>query len=151
MAFRTIPHIWHQDVDADKWPQWVNLFPLGNNSANPSSNVNLIATFYTYQPENTVRIPLMLKLEIAYEERKIRRKNCEWVKINEFSGRRAENLVGNVKAFKWVVCRIFWLIFLTHSSVALFSLNRLLVMGGYLLNLNLLSLVVVSGYQLEVV
>ena len=30
----------------------------------------------------------------------MRGKNCEWVKIKEFSDRGAKNLVGNVKAFK---------------------------------------------------
>ena len=73
------------NVDAEKQPQQLNLFPLGNNSVNPSSNVSLIATFYICQPENTVRIrqwgssvdPPILKSEIAYEERKIRRTNCE--------------------------------------------------------------------------
>ena len=43
-------------VDAEKRPQQLNLFLLGNYSANPSSNVNPTITFYTCQPENTVRI-----------------------------------------------------------------------------------------------
>ena len=75
----------------------------------------------------------------------MRKKNCEKLKSRNFSGRGVENLVGNVTAFKWVACRIFWLIFVTHSSVALFSLNRLLVMGGYLLSLSPLCSAVSSS------
>ena len=85
MAFRIVPHRQRQDVDAEKRPQQLNLFILGDYSANPSSNASLITIFYTCQPENTVRIhrwgsgvnPPMLKLEIMYIGRKMRIKNCE--------------------------------------------------------------------------
>ncbi|KAK9217356.1 hypothetical protein WN943_005983 [Citrus x changshan-huyou] len=43
-----------------------------------------------------------------------------------------------------------WLILLTPSPDALFSLNRLLVVDGYLLNFSPLSSTVASGCQLEV-
>ncbi|KAK9219228.1 hypothetical protein WN943_007869 [Citrus x changshan-huyou] len=45
-----------ESVDAEKRPQQLNLFILGNYSANPSSNANMTAIFCTCQPENTVRI-----------------------------------------------------------------------------------------------
>lgn len=65
-------------VDAKKQPQQLNLFSLGDNSTNPSSNIGLNATLYTYQSENTVRIrwwgsnvdPPMFKSEIVYKTKK---------------------------------------------------------------------------------
>ncbi|KDO40794.1 hypothetical protein CISIN_1g046124mg, partial [Citrus sinensis] len=45
-----------QDVDAEKRHEQLNLFLLGNYNVNLSSNASLNATFYIYQPENTVRI-----------------------------------------------------------------------------------------------
>ena len=95
-------------VDAEKRPQQLNLFLLGNYRANPSSNANMTVILCTCQPENTVRIrrwgsgvdPLMLKSEIVNKELKMRGKNCEWVEIKEFSNRGTKNLVGNVKAFR---------------------------------------------------
>ena len=73
------------NVDVENRHQQLNLLLLGNCSANPSSNTSLIATFYTCQPENAVRIrwwgsgidPSMLKLEIMYKVRTMRIKNCE--------------------------------------------------------------------------
>ena len=69
-------------VDAKKRPQQLNLFSLGDNSTNSSSNVGLNATLYTYQSENIVRIrrwgsnvnPPLFKSEIVYKRKKNEKK-----------------------------------------------------------------------------
>ena len=49
----------------------------------------------------------MIKSEIVCKERKMGRKNCEQVKIKEFSRRGVENLVGNDKILRLVTYNIF--------------------------------------------
>lgn len=55
IGFHIVPHKWHQDVDTEERPQQLKFFFLENDSTNPSSNVNLTATFRTSQPQNMVK------------------------------------------------------------------------------------------------